>query len=61
MINEYLINAVKRVIVPKGLKEVTIQIGEYIVTVRADGTNNVSLAHWGRVPLLQRGGQSSNL
>jgi hypothetical protein len=40
--NEYLVRAIKRIIVPSGLKEVVIRVGEVVVTVRADGTNSVT-------------------
>lgn len=41
--NEYIVNAVKRIIVPSGLSEVRVRVGDVIVTVRADGTNEVNL------------------
>jgi hypothetical protein len=41
--NEYIINAIKRIIVPSGLNEVKVQVGNSVVTVKADGTNDVSL------------------
>ena len=39
--NGYILESVKRIIVPKGLKEVTVIIGDHQVIVRADGTNDI--------------------
>jgi hypothetical protein len=41
--NQYLINAIKRIIVPSGLSEIKVQVGNCVVTVKVDGTSDVSL------------------
>jgi hypothetical protein len=46
-----LVEAVKRIIVPAGYGEVKIRVGEYLITIREDGTNDIRSVDQEDIPL----------